>query len=257
MSNEYFANNWKEHVMGLKSGNTAFHVFEDEESERSEVQGALNEMENQGILEHTDYDHEKFRAFRQAVKENFEIPWTGISPRMQRTIYAINAIRKPQVVVCAGIFCGYTFICNAGASVGPGACYSSKDLFGFELLPVEAERAKANIEKLDLEKKSTVLSQDTADWLRNTDMQVDLLYIDAKPIDWERSWRRGEVSSEYYKIVNAAMPKLREGSLVLAHNSVNASDYLNDYLEFVRNEENFTKSINLIIDDAGLEVTLV
>jgi len=46
--------------------------------------------------------------------EQFEVPWTAISPRVQRLIWAINAIRRPANMIAAGVFCGNTFIFNAG-----------------------------------------------------------------------------------------------------------------------------------------------
>ena len=43
-----------------------------------------------------------------------------------------------------GVFCGNTFISNAGAAVGPGACYQARSLVGVEIKPAEAERARVN-----------------------------------------------------------------------------------------------------------------
>lgn len=260
MSHTYYSENWQAHIMGIHSGNSAFHVFEEEEKEILVIEKALEELVNFGILQNTSYEHSKFAALREAIKNNensFEIPWTGISPRMQRLIYAINAIKKPQVVVCAGIFCGYTFICNIGAAIGPGACYQAKHLYGFEILEQEAERARNNIGTLDVNKETSIFSGDTVEWLSSSKTPIDLLYIDAKPVDWDKSYEKPEESSEYHKIVKAAIPNLAKGSLVLAHNSMNAADYLNDYLTFVRSPDNFSASVNLAIDDSGLEVTLV
>lgn len=92
--------------------------------------------------------HHKFLAFRQAVAERFEIPWTAIAPRMQRLLYAINAIAQPQVRIAAGVFCGNTIISNAGAAVGQGACTLPKPCWG-EIKPDEAERAECNVRSID------------------------------------------------------------------------------------------------------------
>lgn len=256
MSNTYYANNWKEHVMGIKSGHTAFHVFEDDQAEIAAVDGALTELNRLWILTSKEYNYEKFMALRTTVKNNCDIPWTGISPRMQRLIYAINAIKQPKVVVCAGIFCGYTFICNIGAAIGPGSCYKAEQLIGFEILEQEVQRAKRNVEQLDTHAETKILCADTAEWLITSKQPIDLLYIDAKPVDWDRTWPKEREPSEYYKIVKAALPNLPKGALVVAHNSMNAANYLSDYLEFVRSDR-FQVSSNLAIDDSGLEVTLV
>ena len=89
------------------------------------VAEALAALAQAGILPHTRYDEERMLAHRAAVREQFEIPWTAITPRMQRLLYAINAIVQPRHMIAAGIFCGNTFISNAGAGVGPGACYTA------------------------------------------------------------------------------------------------------------------------------------
>lgn len=256
MDNTYYANNWEEHIMGMSSGHTAFHVFENDNAEISAVNGALQELNRLGILSSNDYNREKFMSLRTAVKEECEIPWTGISPRMQRLIYAINAIKKPKVVVCAGIFCGYTFICNIGAAIGPGACYQAEKLLGFEILEQEVKRASRNVGQLGTHKEVTILCADTAEWLSTSDTKIDLLYIDAKPVDWNRTWPKERDPSEYYKIVKAALPNLPKNALVVAHNSMNAASYLSDYLAFVRSDQ-FQGGVNLAIDDSGLEVTLV
>ena len=52
------------------------------------------------------------------------------------------------------------------------------------------------------------------------------------------------------------MHALRPGSLVLAHNSVNAASSMLDYLEYVRDPAHFT-SVNMIVDDQGLEVSIL
>ncbi len=44
-------------------------------------------------MEHPD-PHERFFALRKAMCQSFDIPWTAISPRLQRLIYAVNAIAR-------------------------------------------------------------------------------------------------------------------------------------------------------------------
>lgn len=256
---EHQAENWKTHIMGPSSGNDAFIVFEDDASEQKAVDGALEALVSAGILASASYDVNAYLRFQNGVKPHFEIPWTGISPRMRRTIYAINALYKPKNLVCAGIFCGYTFICNAGASIGPGACYEPDELVGLELLPEEAARAKRNVERFSPGHGDAIICSDAVTWIEESCVsEIDLLYIDAKAIEFDPKTapsRSDERKSEYLKIVEAAIPKLRKGSLVLAHNSVNAVGEVGDYLSFVRGEL-FSVSVNLIIDDSGLEVSV-
>lgn len=214
------------------------------------VDGALEALMAYDVLPHTRYDREKFLAHRAAVRERFDIPWTAITPRMQRLLYAINAIAQPEVLVAVGIFCGNTFISNAGAALGPGACYEAERMVGLEIRPAEADRARRNVATLDAHGAQVeILGQDAMPWLRRFDGTIDLLYLDA-------DGPRGTGKSIYLTMLEAAEHALRPGSLILAHNSVNSARELEDYLNYVRDRDHFTESVNMVVDDQGLEVSL-
>jgi len=123
MSKEYRADDWNTYKMDYRNPHLAIEPLEKEIAVVDEV---LNMLKDEGIIPHTKYDHEKLLAHRKAVAEQFEIPWTAITHRMQRLIYAVNAITEPENMIAAGVFCGNTFISNAGAGVGPGASYTAK-----------------------------------------------------------------------------------------------------------------------------------
>jgi predicted O-methyltransferase YrrM len=246
MARAYEAEHWDQYVMSW------YHPHRELESpdhEREVVGQALNSLVEAGVLPHDRYDADKLLAHRRAVRERFDIPWTAISPRMQRLLYAINAIAQPQVMVAIGIFCGNTFISNAGAAIGPGACYKARRLVGLEIRPNEAERARRNVAAVDPEQTAEIIAVDGVPWLRNLDDTIDLLYLDA-------DGPRGQGKSIYLDLLQAALPTLRPGSLVLAHNSVNDARSLEDYLAFVRHPVHFAESVNLIVDDQGLEVSM-
>jgi len=249
MAGVYEATDWQTYDM---SWYNPHRKLEPLEREVVVVGEALITLVEAGILPHAEYDHRKMRAHREAVRERFEIPWTAISPRMQRLLYAINAIAQPQVMVAVGIFCGNTFISNAGAAVGPGSCYQAEHLVGIEVRPHEAARARRNVEALlaggDAQTAVKIVAADGIPWLRRTDETIDLLYLDA---DGPRGTK-----SIYLDLLLAALHALRPGSLVLAHNSVNAAQSLGDYLAYVRDPAQFRASVNVVVDDQGLEVSL-
>jgi predicted O-methyltransferase YrrM len=218
------------------------------EREIAIVDDALAALLAAGVLAHAEYDREKMLAHRAAVGERFEIPWTAITPRMQRLLYAINAIARPDTMIAVGVFCGNTFIANAGAAVGPGACYRASRLIGLEIKPEEAARAARNVAAIDPEGRARILAQDGVPFLRAIDGSVDLLYLDADGAS-------GRGKSIYLDLLEAAQHALRPGSLVLAHNSVNAAAQLTDYLNFVRGSALFSESVNLAVDGEGLEVS--
>ncbi len=227
-----------------------FRELEPIENEIAIVSDALKMLEDCSILPHTDYNHEKMLAHRKAVAELFEIPWTAISPRLQRLIYAINAIKRPRNMIAAGVFCGNTFISNAGAAVGPGASYKAKQLIGVEIVPEEAERAERNVRKIDPTGTARVIAADAVDIARDFADNIDLLYLDA---DGDEARGKGI----YMDILDAAINKMPKGSIVLAHNSVNCEERLKHYLDFVRDPANMSASVNVILDIEGLEVSVV
>ncbi len=219
------------------------------EREIEVVDAALSALVEAGILPHASYDDEKFLAHRDAVRDNFEIPWTAITHRMQRLLYAINAIRTPRVMVAVGVFCGNTFISNAGAACGPGACYEAERLVGIEIIPAEAERARRNVAMIDPENRAEIVAADGLPWLRDFEGTIELLYLDA-------DGKGGQGKAIYLELLEAAMHAICPGSLVLAHNSANSATELADYLAFVRDPANFRESVNVIVDDQGLEVSV-
>ena len=241
MTVEYRSADWRDYIMDWQGD--PHPQMEPPEEEIAEIDRALDALIGFGILSSAEYDKKKFLDHRKSVRELFEIPWTGISPRMQRLLYAVNAITKPSVMVAMGVFCGNTFISNAGAAIGSGSVYKAERLVGIEIIKAEAERARRNVATIDADVDAEILAADGVRWLEELDGVIDLLYIDA--------------DGSYLDIIRkAAAGRLREGSLVLAHNSVNLESELAGYLAFVRDPANSSVSVNMIVDDQGLEVSL-
>jgi predicted O-methyltransferase YrrM len=239
MIQTYRSDDWNDYRMKY---NEPHLVLEPLEKEIAVVGGALDMLQEVGVLPHTNYDHAKMLAHRQAVAELFEIPWTAITPRMQRLLYAVNAIVQPQNMIAAGVFCGNTFISNAGAAVGPGACYTAKQLIGLEIRAAEAERGERNVRKIDSTGVARVIAGDAVDFIEKFSEPIQLLYIDA--------------DGAYLRIVEVAYDKMPQGSVVMAHNSANMAGQLKSYLDFVRDSANFHSSVNIIFDIEGLEVSV-
>lgn len=219
------------------------------EDEIAVVAGALDALKDAGALAHTEYDHAKMLAHRNAVQDLFEIPWTAITPRMRRLLYAINAIARPANMIAAGVFCGNTFISNAGAAVGPGACYAASDLVGVEIDPDKAALAERNVRRIDPTGVARIVADDAVCVVGQFAEPIHLLYLDADGTD-----ERGK--GVYLDILEKAYDQMLPGSLVLAHNSVNAADRLKHYLEFVRERAYFRASVNVVFDREGLEVSV-
>lgn len=249
MHRTFHSDDWDRYKMDYRQ---PFLEVEPEEQEIAVASAVLDALCDAGILPHAEYDHAKFLAHRRAVATLFEIPWTAITPRVQRILYAINAIHQPRTMIAAGVFCGNTFISNAGAGIGPGAVYRPKRLVGIEIRPEEAARARRNVAALDADGAdgaAEIVASDGLPWLQHCDTRIDLLYLDA-----DGAGGRGK--SIYLDMLEAAWPKLRTGSLVIAHNSVNCAAQLADYLAFVRDPANLRASANMVVDREGIEVSI-
>lgn len=247
MSLEFRAVDWETYKMDVHKPHEALEPLE---AEIAIVEEALEFLVAHGLLPHAEYDQERFLAHRQAVAERFEIPWTAITPRQQRLIYAVNAITQPPVMIAAGIYCGNTFISNAGAGVGPGAVYTAKDLVGLEIKPDEAERAERNVRKLDPTGVARIIAADAVAFVAEYPDPIDLLYLDADGAG-------GKGKGIYLEILEAGLDRMAPRSVVLAHNSVNCAEKLADYLAFVRDPAKMRASVNVILDPEGLEVSVV
>lgn len=246
MALEYRAPDWNKYRMDYAH---PFLELEPLEQEVRIVDEALLAVRDAGGLAHIRYDRAKMLAMRRAVRDSFEIPWTAITPRMQRFLYALNAIHQPAVMVAAGCFCGNTFISNAGAAVGPGACYTARQLVGVEIKPEEAARAERNVRRLDPTGVARIAADDAVHFVAALGEPIDLLYLDADGTG-------GKGKGVYLDILEACHARNPKGSLVLAHNSVNSASALRAYLAFVRDPTHFQASINIIIDGEGLEVSV-
>lgn len=245
-ASEFRASDWASYKMDYGK---PFASVEPLEREIQVVGEGLAALKEAGVLDGILYDGVKFLSFRKAVAEKFEIPWTAITPRMQRLIWAINAIRRPKNMIAAGVFCGNTFISNAGAAAGPGAVHEAANLVGLEIKPAEAERAERNVRKIDSTGTARVVAADAVEYCAKWADTIDLLYLDA-------DGDRGRGKGIYLEIAEAAWPRMPAGALLLAHNSVNAAEAMKDYLSFVRDGKNCRASVNMIVDGEGLEVSL-
>jgi len=223
--------------------------LESNEREVETVAGALEALRDAGVIPGTEYDEGRFLAHRRAVREHFDIPWTAITPRMQRLLYAVTAITRPARMIAAGVFCGNTFVSNAGAAVGPGACYEAEDLVGVEIDAGKAAGARRNVRRIDPTGVARIVADDAVKVAAEYVEPVGLLYLDA---DGGPEQGKGI----YLDILEAAWEKIPPGGVILAHNSVNCAERLEHYLAFVRDRRNCRASVNVVFDPEGLEVSV-
>ena len=247
MAQTYRSADWNEYRMDYAQPHSELEPLD---REIAVVDEALRLLEAEGILPDTDYDRAKMLAHRRAIADRFEIPWTAITPRMQRLLYAISAIVQPANLIAAGVFCGNTFISNAGAAVGPGACYTARDLVGVEIDLESAALAERNLRRIDRTGVARIVADDAVDVVQRYSDRIHLMYLDA---DGTGDQGKGV----YLDILRAGYDRMPAGAVVLAHNSVNSAERLAAYLAFVRDPAHFKASVNVVFDIEGLEVSAV
>jgi predicted O-methyltransferase YrrM len=217
------------------------------DQESAVVDEALRALVAGGILPHGDYDRQAVTAFREKAAD-MDITWSAITPRMQRLLQAINDIHRPGGMVAAGIFCGYTFACNAAPAIAGADGYRPRRLVGLDIEPASADLARRNLQRIAPDAPIEIIADDAVAWCGRLDEPVDLLYLDA-------DGQGGRGKAIYLDILHACLDHLTPGALVLAHNSLNCASALQEYLHFVRQSGPFQASMHVVIDDQGLEVS--
>lgn len=225
--------------------------------EAESIDKAVAQMRELGVLMGPgECNHTSFEALRSAVRKHFKIPWTSITPSMERMLYSISAVNQPRNIIAIGIFCGNTLIWNIGAACGPGRCYSAGRLVGVEIESKSAALARANLEKIGVLDSVELLDEDGHETLERADYPIDLLYLDA---NGALPGTTGPNTKKIYlTLLQQAYDKMPQGSLVVAHDTVpewfvrSASEYL----DFVRDPAHFRESVSVEPDKVGIEVSV-
>lgn len=215
--------------------------------ERGNVDAAVKQLQEWGVLDAAGVsNHAAFEKLRAAVRRGFKIPWTSITPAMERLLYSIACVNRPRSVVGVGIFCGNTLVWNIGPACGPGKCYTARNLVGIELDPKKVEMARDNLHAIGIDETVQLIAADGHDVLRKVDYPIDLLYLDC--------------DCPYKPMLEAAYEQLREGSLVVTHNTIHKSwvkqETSKEFLDYVRDASFFRESVSVEPDDLGIEVTV-
>jgi len=223
--------------------------------------GRINEVEttdsilelliNKGFVDKSsNYNRDAFEIYRIMIKDNFEVPWTSVTPVMERLLYLLSSARKPEMIFAAGIYCGNTFAWNVGPGFGKNKTYTFKKAIGIEIDQGAIEIAQTNYSKLKNVEQVELICADALKIADEIDEEIDYLYLDA---DCEKIGKR-----IYLEILKALYPKLTKSGWVLAHDITEWCflDDLREYKDFVRDKSNFSESICFDIDSYGLELSI-
>ncbi|NEP00407.1 MAG: hypothetical protein F6K58_17350 [Symploca sp. SIO2E9] len=195
-------------------------------------------------------DWQTFAQLSKQVHDNFQIPSTTFTPMMRRLVFAIAETAQPRNIVGAGTFVGYTFawlIRERAEASHPPDCAIGID--------VDSEAniiARTNCRILNHDNHLNFLDGDAVTWLKQLDIPIDLLYVDVDSPEQGRKML-------YVDVLEASLPRLRSGALVLAHDAslpLFANSFA-QYNAFVRNHPKLVGPWTLPVDECGLSVTAV
>lgn len=224
------------------------------------VNDAIAQLREMGILRGKgSVNTARFDALRKAVKDLFQVPWTSITPPMERLLYSCAAIQQPKNMVAIGIFCGNTLIWNAGAAVGPGKCFDAQSIVGVEIDKNSCDIAKSNLDKLGVNGAIDLRCEDGHETIRNFPGKIDYLYLDANAGNIEGPSHGKRI---YLTLLELAYSKLAEGALILAHDTAipafqDETGHAHDYIKYVRDKSHFTASASVEIEQWGIELTVL
>ncbi len=215
------------------------------------VNTILELLKSKGFISETaSYNKELFEQFRKDIKLKFKVPWTSITPVMERLLYMLSSVKKPEIIFAAGIYCGNTLAWNVGPGFGKYQSYIFNKAFGIEIEQQSIEIAKSNFKKLQNSDNIELICDDALKIAERLDENIDYIYLDA---DCEKTGKR-----IYLDILKILYPKLKKDGWVLAHDSTEwcFEEDLREYKAFVRNKTNFNESFCFDIDSYGLELSI-
>jgi predicted O-methyltransferase YrrM len=214
----------------------------------------LSRLSEEGFFPATPpiFASEPFDRLDRLVRGGFRVPHTTMTALARRVLFGIATAAQPATAMVLGSFVGYAAVWLFGPALLDEPLFRPRHLIACDIFPPAIEAAQENFSVFKAASSSVDWrTQDATDLLADYPGTIDLLYID---VDSEQAGK-----SAYAGLLENAVPRLRPGALVLAHD-VTHPFYREDvapYLEAVRDRRRFRKTATLEIDPCGLEVTLV
>ncbi len=95
-----------------------------------------------------------------------------------------------------------------------------------EINPEAAEKCRANLRKVGLEKTVTCITGDALKVLPDLEGEFDFVFLDAK-------------KSDYMRYLKALEPKLKKGALIVADNSIRSANAMRDFLDYLEKSPDY------------------
>ncbi|MBC8503704.1 MAG: class I SAM-dependent methyltransferase [Anaerolineales bacterium] len=206
--------------------------------------------QNEIVSKDLSFDEEVFEAFQKEVKQKFKIPGTSITPVMERLLFLLSALKRPQRAIGLGTYHGYALVWAVGASCGAQPAYGAEKFYAIDIDPDVTQSALENFAQLEHTDHIEFIAGDGLDIVEQLDGPFDYIYLDVD----SRELGKGI----YLDLLQGLYDKLEVGGWALAHDTCVPpfADQLEGYLAFVRDQDNFSQSISFDIDPFGLELSI-
>lgn len=169
----------------------------------------------------------------EAQAENMFLPIIGAAKG--RYLAAEVRKAKPMRVLEVGTLIGYSAVLM-GKEMPPNS-----ELVTIEIHREEAKQAGENIVKANIPAYVKIITGNALEIIPNLEGKFDFAFIDAE-------------KSEYLQYLKLAEPKLHASTVVFADNARVFADQMADYLDYVRNNENY-RSRYIQVGEDGVEIS--
>jgi len=183
-------------------------------NEQAFVAQILSDLKQNNILPNDRYSSEAFAEYEKIIKQQYihDSYATYIYPEEEQLLYALCAIAKPKRVAFLGAYYGYW-----AAWALPHIQDNGGSAYLLDVDQDVVDLAARNIRKLGFEGCARAIKQDAIEFMQNTDDQFDMLVIDAE-CDQSHPDPDFRGKAIYHPLLQAALPKLKQGGLVVCHN---------------------------------------
>lgn len=207
---------------------------------------ALAILQHAGLLPPFQPDWTGFEGVHTAIADGFDVPSTTCTDLMNRFLFGLARASGCRRLVGAGTFVGYAF---AYLVEGAHSHEEHVDAVGIDVDVPATYRARQNFARLPHLGVSLVCD-DARNHIAKSEAVIDLLFID---IDEPGTRKRG-----YVDVLQVARPRLRTGSLIVAHDpcvELFADDFAR-YDAMIRQDVAMRGPFVLPLDECGVSVAM-
>lgn len=189
-----------------------------------------------------------FVLLSDLIHERFVIPSTTFTPVMRRLVFALGCVAHPSHLVGVGTYVAYTFGWLLRDRTNEASMPHLESAVGFDVDDQANVLARQNCSWLGHGQRVAFVDIDGCAGITADGRPIDLLYIDLDAPDCGK-WG-------YRAVLEAALPHLNPGALILAHDPCVAKfrDDIEHYHRLVRESASLAGPWILGADECGLSV---